>query len=629
MKWKTTIITVILNFALMCDYAESVPLNDTLKLLTMPDDTAKCNLLIDLSETYHKSNTEKGLYYGNQGLDLSRKLNYKSGIARSYKLIGTNLWISGIYDIALDNYLNSLKLYKELKDTISLCKVYNNIGLIYFARTEPKLASENYSIGLKLAKLVKSDSEQARILTNMALLEREHGSVEKAINYHYEGLKYATLCNDPFTIAYNKCFIGKCYNSLKKYDSVSKFFDESLSIFDSINSSKDVAMLYNQYAEHYIDIKNYEKALEYANKGLELSKSIGSGYTELESNLLISNTYKCLKNYEQALLYKSIYTDLAFKMINESTIKSISQIEAKHKYEEKMYEAKIQSQRKLSKSREFLKIAVIVVTVLLLMLSFLILFYRFKVKNNHLLTIKNKEITDLNSQLRELNASKDKFFSIIAHDLKNPLGTFKNITNMMHESSESFTESERADLIKLMEESAGNVYTLLENLLEWSMSQRGKIIFSPVEIELKYFTESTINIINPLAQAKNTEITNKIPKSIFVKADENMLNTVIRNLLSNAVKFTPKGGKIEIGITETKSSDDYTTIYVRDTGIGMSEDIIDKLFRIDETVTSLGTEGEKGTGLGLILCKEFVEKHGGKIWVESEEGKGSTFYFSL
>ncbi len=240
----------------------------------------------------------------------------------------------------------------------------------------------------------------------------------------------------------------------------------------------------------------------------------------------------------------------------------------------------------------------------------------------------NEEINHLNNELKELNSTKDKFFSIIAHDLKNPLGTFTNVTKMLYEMPEDFSKDERQEFMKLMKDSADNVYALLENLLEWSRSQRGSISFNPVEVNLYDIVRITNSILHSSAHSKIINLENKIPVNYNIFVDPNLITTVIRNLVSNSIKFTHENGTIEIGVGDD-TSDDSILIYVKDTGIGMSDKIKNKLFKIEENVTSLGTFGEKGTGLGLILCKEFVEKHGGKIWVESELEKGSTFWIKI
>jgi len=230
--------------------------------------------------------------------------------------------------------------------------------------------------------------------------------------------------------------------------------------------------------------------------------------------------------------------------------------------------------------------------------------------------------------LAEINATKDKFFSIIAHDLKSPFFGFLGLTKMMSENINDFNPTELQDISKSMQKSANDLYKLLENLLEWSKMQRGLTEFNPEVCFLSYIIKINIDILSQFARQKDIEIINYISENLTAKADVSMLNTIIRNLISNAIKFTPRGGKIVIGITD-KPSDDYIIIHVRDTGIGMSKELIAKLFRIDEKVSRTGTEGESSTGLGLMLCKEFIEKHGCRIWVDSKVGIGSTFNFTL
>jgi len=240
----------------------------------------------------------------------------------------------------------------------------------------------------------------------------------------------------------------------------------------------------------------------------------------------------------------------------------------------------------------------------------------------------NSSLESKNKKLYELNATKDKLFSIIAHDLKNPLGSFREITKMLYDDYDSFEETEMKELLRMMKDSSHQVFNLLENLLEWSQTQRGNLQFNPTDIDLKAIVELSIQLHKLTADKKQISIINNSPENKSIFADATLLNTILRNLISNAIKFSPTNGKVEIGLSNNPP-EGYIKIYVKDTGIGMSKDILDKLFKIDENIIAIGTNGEKGTGLGLLLSKEFAEKNGGKIWVESEEGKGSTFYFTI
>ena len=242
-------------------------------------------------------------------------------------------------------------------------------------------------------------------------------------------------------------------------------------------------------------------------------------------------------------------------------------------------------------------------------------------KNLQLALLKSSEILQIN------NAEKDKFFSIIAHDLRGPFHGFLGLTQYLVEESESLSSKEILRFSSIMKDSASNLFNLLENLLEWARLHQEKINFKPEPILLMPNVEECILSLLDSANKKKIVIKTEIPPNLEISADKYMLDSIIRNLLSNAVKFTDRGGEIILGskILPGKLAE----IFVRDSGIGMDNKMMDNLFRIDVPTSRKGTENEPSTGLGLILCKDFVEKHNGKLWVQSEEGKGSVFYFTL
>ena len=238
-----------------------------------------------------------------------------------------------------------------------------------------------------------------------------------------------------------------------------------------------------------------------------------------------------------------------------------------------------------------------------------------------------EEISKRNEELLKINFEKDKFFSIIAHDLKSPFLGLLGISEIMATKEENLSKDELIEYSKEMNRSVSNIFKLIENLLEWAQMQRGTISFSPGELNLFDIVSQNIEIINQRAEQKGITIVNEVKESEKVFADDKMVDTILRNLLTNAVKFTRREGKVNIRAKKTNSN--MVEISVSDTGVGISEKDVKKLFKMEEKVGSTGTEGELSTGLGLLLCKEFVDKNGGRIWAESEEGKGSTFYFTL
>jgi len=246
----------------------------------------------------------------------------------------------------------------------------------------------------------------------------------------------------------------------------------------------------------------------------------------------------------------------------------------------------------------------------------------------------DEEIRLKNEQLIKLNTEKDKFFSILAHDLRGPFNGFLGLTEILVENLPSLTMDKIHEFAVVLKSSATKLYSLLENLLQWATIQEGLIPFKPDLIQLLPVVEESLAIMLEPAKNKGIEIACNIQNDLMVVADRNILQTIIRNLVSNAVKFTPKGGIISI---LAKSKDDKSVeISIKDSGIGMNSGMVDNLFRLDAQTNRKGTEGEPSTGLGLLLCKEFVEKHGGKIWVKSEEENlpaskagGTTFYFTI
>lgn len=242
------------------------------------------------------------------------------------------------------------------------------------------------------------------------------------------------------------------------------------------------------------------------------------------------------------------------------------------------------------------------------------------------LLILNAKLEDSESKLLELNASKDKFFSIIAHDLRNPIQAFLAYLKMLGEDFENLSDDELHEAIKELNRSAKLLYRLLENLLQWSRLQRGDLTFNPINFDLSFIINQNIELVNLKAREKKIKLTHTLSDDLSTYADVNMVDTVLRNLISNALKFTPSGG--EINISAEKIGDDII-LTVSDSGVGMSQEVLNNLFSISHKHTSLGTHNEKGSGLGLILCKDMIAQNDGSITVESEIGKGSRFIVTL
>ncbi|HWS00164.1 MAG TPA: HAMP domain-containing sensor histidine kinase, partial [Prolixibacteraceae bacterium] len=230
------------------------------------------------------------------------------------------------------------------------------------------------------------------------------------------------------------------------------------------------------------------------------------------------------------------------------------------------------------------------------------------------------------ASLFELNATKDKFFSIIAHDLRSPFSSIVGFSEILQSQIQSNKYERVEEFASYIKYSSQQAMDLLTNLLEWSRIQTGRIQLNSEYFELGILVHRIISLFNNTVIQKSITISTEFPNNLTVYADKDMIETIFRNLISNAIKFTHPNGKISVSFRQNQ---DELLVAVRDDGVGISPEKVEKLFRIDENHTTRGTHNEKGTGLGLMLCKEFVEIHGGKIWIESEPGKGSVFCFTI
>jgi signal transduction histidine kinase len=333
-------------------------------------------------------------------------------------------------------------------------------------------------------------------------------------------------------------------------------------------------------------------------------------------------------------------------MKTEETARQIAEITSKYNDEKRDRELErknIENQRlKLLTMLSVSGVVFLIIVTLLLIRSFII-----KKKVNTLLELKNQEIIEKNELLlrnseeimkqrdeikyqrdeyQKLNATKDKFFSIIAHDLKNPFSGLIGLTDTLLTENKSFSEKELNEVYADLNETSKVTYSLLENLLLWSRAQTKSLHIVPEIIVTDKIIEEVISLYSKQAKAKNIEISAQTETGLKIYADINMVRTVIRNLVSNGIKFTNQRGRISI---ISKKAGKYAEISVNDTGVGLSQEDIDKLFRIDVNTIGIGRHHDKGSGLGLILCREFVEMNGGTIRVESTIGKGSSFIFTF
>ncbi len=624
MYFKKTAIIVLTMF-LELFFSNSLYCNniDSIKVLinSTNDKHALISLYENLSKAYININDTNAIHIAKRQLQLSEELNSTIDIANSYRSMALSYKMYGDNYLALNNFFKEMDLRNNINDKYGKCVLLANIGETYRGIFEHQKGIDYLNSALELARSLNYTYGMAYSLNRLASIYFELNdslNFEKAIKLAKESNAYASEINNTNIISLNYLVIGGSVSFFKKYDESLKYFFTSLK-YNQISEEKiHKSLILKSIAVVYYFKKDYKTAISYADTAMkEADKYNVLVYQWLAADL-IYKTYQIMSRYDSAFKYLDYSTAIKSKMYVKEKEYALYRAEAKHQKLE--FE-----QAELANQEKDLMIAIIFLISIISILTILalIIFRNKKLKKiNKQLSDKNSIIELQKDELSALNSTKDKFFSIIAHDLKNPLGSFKSITSSLRKSFFEFTEDEKIEFLDLMSDSAENLYILLLNLLEWARTQSGKITYNPTESDLFTMVSNNITSVKSLANHKKIRIFNNVQKNTIVKADPNMLNTIVRNLLTNAIKFSNEAANVAVSTIDNNGS---VILKVEDTGIGISKEKIDKLFRIDTQVSTLGTMNEKGSGLGLILCKEFIEFHGGSITVESEVGKGSTF----
>lgn len=642
------------------------------------------------------NNNQESLNYFNKSLNNYYNIGNKSLIANSINQIGSIYKKLNKYDLALENYLKALKIQQELDNQNKIASLLINIGIIYDDISNYPKALESFSIALEIKRKLGNKKEIAYSLHIIGNTFFKLKNYTEALRYYNESLSLRKEVGDKISISNSYKSIGNTYLELGEYDNSITNFNDALKIAREIGAMKGVSDILNDIGNYYLRINKPDKALEYFLKTVDICKKTNDQYltglclrkigtiqlekgSEIDGldninkslqigqnidNLeLIKNAYfelfnyynksgnkdKALDNYlNYALVKDSINAKLnSQKLVEiqmnfdlEKSYTEISRIEnevTELVAENEIREFELKKQKKIKD--------LLIVIVLLTLTSIILIFNQFlsKRKTNILLREKIIEVDQSNKLLKEsednlkiLNATKDKFFSIIAHDLRNPFNALHGLTHHLLNNYEEFDKNEIKQSLELIYNSADDLLELLENLLHWSRTQRGKIQFSPKEINLSEVINKIFNLLSMNAEKKEINLINEVDQKKTIFADYDMLTAILRNLISNAIKFSFTNSFIRIS---SKTFDEHTEISIMDNGVGISSENIKKLFRIDIHHSTSGTSEEQGSGLGLILCREFVEKHNGKIWVESEinnlpadkndKAGGSTFKFTI
>ena len=534
---------------------------------------------------------------------MAEQANDKSGLCITNINIGATLSEQGSYQEALTYFQKALVLAEQLENRRLMSSIHNSIGEAYFEQADYKVAEENHREALTLALALGSPYETASSYSLLGQISRQRGSYLEALEY----------------------------------------YQKALNINREMNSQPDIAASYKEIALLYEKLEQYRQAVDYANRGLTLAQKVGIKLTVRETAEVLYQSYRALNDYRKALEYYELATVYRDSLINEENAQEIQKLTFDHELtqrekENELLRVQAQSQVRQVALQKRIRNFFILACVLLCALAFLFIRMRHKEKKtNLLLNYRNEEIssTALNltranaeiilqrDALEEANRSKNKLFSVISHDLRSPLNSLQGLFMLLQDGH--LSADEVRSLLPELSQRLHQTYSLLDNLLIWAKSQMEGIRAHPAMLTLFPLTQEIRQLVVGQAEHKNIDIAVDIPPSLQAYADLDMVMIVLRNLLTNAIKFTNEQGTVRI---TGSRQEDFVHLKVEDTGVGISEAGQKHLF-VDNNTSTAGTLGEKGTGLGLLLSKDFVEKNGGTIWVESQVNFGTVFTFTL
>jgi signal transduction histidine kinase len=662
---------------------------DSIKALNLIEDDKEilADNMNNLADLYSKNNIDSAYSYARRALNISNKIGYKYGEADAYYLLSYYDDRAGKLEEAIKNMQHAIKLYSEIPDSSYLVACFNNLGVLYSYGTDQKTSLEYFIKAMNLAEELNETFALSEAYNNIGSFYEYLGEYVSALKYYNKSLEVDLKNNSEHNIALSYITVGNIYLKLQRLDNARDSLKKAQNLISLVTDSYRQTELHINLAIYYLE----SDQLDSAQNQIYLAKELNNKhkYDRLSADILLLDAEllfkqkkykKCLQLYDDAFEiytklkihdnFQDIYTNkatayfqlgshdkaygtlqLAQKIKDEfkpnEIIKVLSEFEHSETLKEEkaklLLEQEIRNQKTKNEViliRAKLQGAIISIAFLIVIIALIIYFYFEKRKHNSHLKENYKTIQEQKAMLEEnfidlknnenklsqLNATKDKFFSIIAHDLKNPFNVLIGLSDIVKNNPEVRDSDDFEQIIDGIFQTAKSGYSLLENLLEWARSQTGDMEYKPALWVMNEIISLNISLFKETAKTKNIEIQvlNQVDYKIY--ADYNMVNFVVRNLVNNALKFSFKNNKIEI---DQLQKDNFYLFTIRDYGVGMNKDTIEGLFKIESTNPKVGTANEKGTGLGLIICKEFIEKNGGEIWVESELNAGSQFSFSL
>lgn len=575
-----------------------------------------------------KGEFEQALQGYRHVLEDSHDLGEQNMESSALNNIGRVYQFLGIYPQSLYYYIRSLQIKELLKDTEGIANSYNNIGQVLGKQGDYVKAVEYLQKALKLAQELNDKRKIAESYENIAEIYLVTKN-KQALDYLLKAWDIVNAVSSTTPKITVSIKLGDYYLACNELDKAMDYYNQAMDLSKQVTRERTISQIYLKMGIIYQHRKDFNKALDSYLQSLRIADQLNLLNEQMDCHKQLSGLYVVLNDFKLAYHHQKFFKDFNDSIYNEANVLQMAENEYTFRLEKEkqlhdIEQAKHDAVRHATQRQHFIIIGALVLAFVLVSIIAVFVFqsYRRKKRTNDLLVVQKNEIIMKNSQLQELIATKDKFFSIIAHDLRGGFNSILGFSDLIVQGGNQYSKKDLVLFADNIRTSAHQTQCLLENLLQWSRSNLGLIVFNPVVFSLRQFLETNIAAKVTHANEKDIDLQLTVDESIKIYADIDMLSVIVRNLMSNAIKFTPRGGKI---VFNAEVDSRCVQILVKDNGIGMDIETKDNLFSVNRSVTRPGTEREPGTGLGLLICKEFVDRHQGEIIVESTLGNGSEF----
>ncbi len=581
--------------------------------------------------------SERSLFYYRKAYDEYIKTGNQQEIGDCALMLGNIYYELADFSEAYYFYLHSLQAFEQASDRLGIARMENNLGIVAHEMGKLQEAEKHYNKAYEVYKEIGTGTDQCRSLNNLGLILYDRQVYDSALIYFNQALEI--INRDSLRSPAEQQILSSIYNNIAlaysdtgENETALSYLRRGRALAIQINDPYNIGSVDMNMGSIFGNLGQMDSALFYLHRALRIAKDMGYRHLEMETYDELAKLHAGIGSYASAYNWLLRYDTVYKELFNENQSEQIARLRAR--YEQQIKDREIEQLQSESQVQRMLnKVFIVFIVIIVVLVIIITVNLRSKKSANQILAERNLQISDAiqrisesEKELQRLNMSKDRIFSVVAHDLRNPVAAVTGFSELLYDNFEQFPAETQKEYLLQIVQGTQRIQNLLENLLIWARAQMKAVKYEPEVLKVKNVVDDCIREMKANLDHKKVACQVRIDRKCMVFADKAMIHTVLRNLIMNAIKFSFPGGKIWV---RSSTGSGECRLTVTDQGIGIQPEIQAKLFNVNEVVSTPGTTGESGSGLGLVICKEFLDKNRGKITVESEPGNGSSFTVSL